>query len=186
MSDLRSRNFVFLLYPENAEHIQALEKLKSSCDAYAYILHDKDVDENGSLKKPHIHFVAMLASKQNIDRLCAALGIPSNYCDVIRGSVVGSLRYLIHRDDPDKYQYDVSDVLANFVGLKRFRDALSVRVDESDAVQRIMEFIYCSPSFLTVSDLTRFVLENGLWSVYRRSFPIFKEVLRETNFEKKE
>lgn len=46
----RARVHMLLLYPDCESHVKAIEKIKQSYD-YAMILHDKDCDENGEVKK---------------------------------------------------------------------------------------------------------------------------------------
>ena len=46
----RSRVHMLLLYPDNAQHAEALEKIPQLYD-YAMILHDKDIAEDGQTKK---------------------------------------------------------------------------------------------------------------------------------------
>ena len=47
-------------------HKEQLDEMISTTDirGYAWILHDKDTDEKGELKKPHYHFLIQLYSKQ--------------------------------------------------------------------------------------------------------------------------
>ena len=47
-------------------HLEQLNAIITSPDIknYAYILHDKDKQENGELKKPHYHFLVQFARTQ--------------------------------------------------------------------------------------------------------------------------
>lgn len=89
------------------------------CDIFAMILHDKDVLENGEIKTKHIHLVAIL--KNNRRRLSSTLDEISTCCLVNTLAVsidkmsdlVGSLQYLIHKHNPEKHQYDISDIITN-------------------------------------------------------------------------
>jgi hypothetical protein len=102
--------------------------LNGECDSYAYILHSLDVelDEGGmpvvredgslSLKTPHFHFVCVLNSVTRVStfikRVADATGlsplaITASKCS----SVESSVQYLIHKNDPEKHQYPVSDIV---------------------------------------------------------------------------
>lgn len=83
----------------------------------AYILHDKDIEENGEPKCPHIHFMFEAEeshSKQSWIDLLFEMFKP--FCGDNREAVTvtvtqyerGALRYLLHADNSDKAQYERS------------------------------------------------------------------------------
>lgn len=80
-------------------------------------LHDSDVDQNGELKKPHYHILFVFEGNKTFDQMVdmvSQLGV--NYVEKV-ASRMGYERYLCHLDNPDKYQYDISEVKC-FGGLK--------------------------------------------------------------------
>lgn len=77
---------------------------------YFYILHDKDKDSLGNYIKPHLHFV--IKGRHNLRVWADILQIPEHMIEITR-SVSGSVRYLIHKDNPEKYQYSADDVFTN-------------------------------------------------------------------------
>ena len=94
---------------------------------WAWILHDKDTynegDEHidpehkaGSPKKPHYHIVLQFDERVTIGKVAKAFSLPDNFIDKAKDvrRLSGMFLYLIHRRDPDKYQYKPSDVTANF------------------------------------------------------------------------
>lgn len=84
-------------------------------------LHDKDAQPDGTMKKPHWHVILIFGAKKSkaqIREITAQL----NTVDPMRVyRLSGAVRYLIHKDDPDKAQYDAADVEcyngANFLEL---------------------------------------------------------------------
>lgn len=73
-------------------------------------LHDKDVNADGELKKPHYHVVLAYAGNKSfdqIDELARALRAP---VPQRINSITGAVRYLTHMDNPEKYQYESSDI----------------------------------------------------------------------------
>lgn len=96
-----------------------LEKwLVGECETYAYIIHDKDIDENGVLKTKHCHIVAVLFKrkrlKQCIGELCEICNINANAISIEKASNIdASIQYLIHKGHLSKYQYDVKDIVSN-------------------------------------------------------------------------
>lgn len=117
--------------------INSLEKwLAENCIDYSYIVHDKDVDENGDLKNNHIHVVFTL--KKAKIRLSTTINNLSNtlICSPFAISLDKAdnyplcLQYLIHRNNPDKYQYDLKDVISNLP----FEELSMVLTETSDII----------------------------------------------------
>lgn len=87
------------------ERLDALQ-IKWACSP----LHHLDVDDNGRPKKPHWHIVICYSGKKSFeqvkDDIAELKGPIPQVCRDVRSSV----RYLIHRDHPHKYQYNRTDI----------------------------------------------------------------------------
>ncbi len=111
-SKKRTRNWTFILYPESAP-TDWRDKLASMGVAYAISpLHDKDINGDGSQKKPHYHIILVfdnVKSYKQVEEITKSLNatVPQE-CK----SLKGSLRYFTHKDNPEKYQYNDDDVVA--------------------------------------------------------------------------
>lgn len=100
--------------------IEDLENwLIANTKQYAFILHDKDILEDGSMKTPHIHVVCnMNTTKQRIatilNDLTKSLDISPLLVTIDKySSFNASIQYLIHKNNEEKYQYDVKDIKTN-------------------------------------------------------------------------
>ena len=96
----------YILYPESEKGI-----LQSICDycekndfSMSYILHDKDCDKDGVLKKAHWHIVTNIPNKT-----LRALGCTRKIQGV--QSEKGMKDYLIHANSPEKYPYSPDSVV---------------------------------------------------------------------------
>lgn len=112
-NDTRTRNWTVVVYPESAPdnwrqiiddwHIEWVESP----------VHDKDVNANGEVKKPHIHLLLMFSSVKSYEQvlsLCQELNCP------IPKQVHNSkalIRYMAHLDNPDKAQYNPDDIISH-------------------------------------------------------------------------
>lgn len=127
----KTRNWCTILYPESCAG-NWTEIVKSwKIQALASPVHDKDVTENGELKKPHIHLMMMFPgpkSASNVKELIAPLGAVG--LEPVQ-SVSGMARYLCHLDNPDKAQYDMK-----YVGAFGGAD-YSVCISPSDGMEEI-------------------------------------------------
>ena len=116
---LRSRQCMFVLYPESQETAIKYAQENFPC---AWALHDKDVhtekayqayiEKNGEppewrpgdLKKPHIHFVCSFPNARYFSGIARDLGVPVNTIRKVN-NLYKAYVYLWHMLDPDKYQY---------------------------------------------------------------------------------
>lgn len=173
------RNFCLLLYPEDATHNLALEKIKVNYD-YAYILHDKDVTEDGEIKKAHWHVVINVGKNARWNTAIAdELGITPNYVEKC-GKLDRALQYLVHYNEPDKYHYDLEEVHGNL----KTRLKIEINKDEKtegEKVVELLDYIDNHVGYLKIRDFSRYCASNGYWDVFRRSGAIFLKMIEEHN-----
>jgi len=110
MSEMKRRNFTFAVTKNIMEIIKQVEQ----CPEYAWIIHDKDVNkESGELIEKHVHAYIEFKNPRSFKSVAELLNVPENMvCKVIDKH--GILQYLIHKNQPEKYQYDFKDITANF------------------------------------------------------------------------
>lgn len=109
---MKKRNFAFVLYPETivSDWKDKIISLGAPC---VCILHDRDLSENGELKKPHYHFLISFKnarSEEAIRKFVVTLG-GNAYCEQVY-SKKAYARYLLHLDNPEKVQYSEDEVVA--------------------------------------------------------------------------
>lgn len=142
----RNTRWTSIVYPESASS-NFLDILKEFHVPFLLSpLHDKDVDGDGVIKKAHYHLVLYfdsLKSSSQAQVIFDAIGGVG--CQSVQ-SPVSYARYLIHADDPDKYQYSAEDVVA--YGL----DYMQCSLDEK------------SQKYLGISDVIAYVIENNIQS----------------------
>lgn len=108
--DDRTRNWTMVVYPESAPG-NWREILDSLHVPYLVSpLHDKDVNPDGEVKKAHWHVVLVFENKKSyhqIKEIADKLNAPiPQKVESLRGMV----RYLVHTDNPEKYQYSREDI----------------------------------------------------------------------------
>ena len=90
--------------------IKSLSNLKSYC----IITHDKDILPSGETKPPHFHAVLTFSNAKTIETISKTVGVENQYVNKIRTTTKSARLYLVHRNNPEKYQYDPSEVYADF------------------------------------------------------------------------
>lgn len=171
MADKKFRSFAGTLYPDSesydCEHL--LSVIRSKFIDWAYILHDKDTDENGVLKKPHIHWVGR-ATPRCLSVVAGFLGIPENNIEVCK-NFDNTVCYLIHLNDIDKYQYSPDDVesnLSNIGQLLRRRSEGQIVIDLASAKMHKSWY-----------DLVQYSVETDSYDVLRRNLGVIRLIWEE-------
>ena len=87
----------------------------SVVDEYAYILHDRDVKEDGTPKEPHYHFLFVLRRSRRLADIqsCMKKTLQGNVMLQSCHSVSGSYGYLTHENENSKVHYDESFIVSS-------------------------------------------------------------------------
>ena len=76
------------------------------------INHDKDINENGELCDAHTHIIIDYETPRKLTTIANLLQVETNFIELVKNKKK-MLRYLTHKDDVDKYQYQDNEVLTN-------------------------------------------------------------------------
>lgn len=136
-----TRNWKFVVWQESAPP-DFENRLSASFMKCCYILHDKDLNDDGSPKKPHYDGVIMLDGPQPYEKMMEIMkGIAGDGINTIQECIQtsGALKYICHLTNPEKYHYDPKDV-KSINGADYFNDML--RYEEPDQYDKeIIKFI---------------------------------------------
>lgn len=174
----QDKKWELILYPDSDSYdcSEVLARLVGVFDQWAYILHDSDVDAEGNPKKPHYHFYGKCSDKLTSSGIAYRVHVPESACRVV-SKWKAAVRYTVHADNPEKYQYNVSDICSNF--------PLAGFFTLSDDMQAVRIFAFISDTHCTsVTTLTGWAIQNGYYSGLRRGFAIFSQLLRENAVNK--
>ncbi len=111
--DERVRNWTFIVYPESAPEnwVEILDELHVPWVESP--LHDKDVDENGEISKAHWHIALFFNTKKSYEQILE-IAQSVNVKIVKRiDNAKGMIRYFLHLDNPEKYQYPKAEMKAH-------------------------------------------------------------------------
>lgn len=96
------------------EKVEEVLKEKECIKDYAFIIHDKDTNEKGELKDPHIHLAIRFNNSYDTKHVAQWFDIKENYISRVKGKWVDMLKYLTHQNAKEKYQYSEDQVVSNF------------------------------------------------------------------------
>lgn len=171
MADKKFRSFAGTLYPDSesydCEHL--LSVIRSKFIDWAYILHDKDTDENGVLKKPHIHWVCR-ATPRCLSVVSNFLGLPENDIEVVK-NFDNMVMYLIHLNDIDKFQYSPDDVETNLPNIGK----LLRRQSEGQIVKDLAS----AKMHKSWYDLVQYAVDADSYDILRRNLGVIRLIWEE-------
>lgn len=109
--EIKKRYWAFVAYPESMPD-DWLDILQLQGLAIAISpLHDKDKDPTGEVKKPHYHIIIVFNNATTYNNVLNLTKTINGTIPIHLESVRGMYRYLTHRDNPDKYQYDEKQII---------------------------------------------------------------------------
>lgn len=104
----------FFIVVYNEPTIEQL--LMCGVQEYALIKHDNDINDNGEIKKTHYHIFFKTRTRKTKRAIAKVFNINENQVELLiqfASNEVSCIRYLIHADDLDKYQYDIKNIKSN-------------------------------------------------------------------------
>lgn len=155
---LKKRNWAFVVYPESAP-TDWIEQLQQRGVVGAISpLHDKDLNATGEPKKAHWHVIVTYegpTAQSVVERLTERLNAPK---PIPLEQVRGYYRYLTHKDNPEKAQYDEKDIQT----LNGFdiRDFVEMTKSEVNAKIRIIQKMIRELDFLEYADLLDYLQDE--------------------------
>lgn len=172
----RTRNYATVVYPESAP--ENWESILASHFVQAFIspLHENDINPTGEPKKPHYHVIIMFDSTKTMEQAREVFSTINGVgCEVVK-SIRGYARYLCHLDNPDKAQYDPSQV--TMLCGADYMSTIGLAIDKYIALGEMQDFCdkYNVVSFYALAtyarshrpDWHRILCDNG--SVFMREY----------------
>lgn len=108
--NVKKRNWAFVLYPESAPQDWKEQLQLSGLAGAISPLHDKDTNPTGEPKKPHYHVIVVYSGPTSFNVVKGLTDKLNQPIPQPLEQVRGYYRYLTHKDNPEKYQYNEQDI----------------------------------------------------------------------------
>jgi hypothetical protein len=138
---VKGRDWTFIVYPESAPENWREIIDETHMRWVESPLHDKDSNEDGEVKKAHWHI--LLSSDGPITEKAVRQITDKLNCPAPRkvGSSKGLIRYMIHMDNPEKYQYPIDEIIGhNGADVASYFEL--TKTDKITAMKEIVSYIY--------------------------------------------
>lgn len=112
MKNVKKRAWALVCYPESlpSDWVDFLQS--TGLEVAISPLHDKDINPDNTPKKAHFHIIIVYQNPTTFKN------VKENICDYLNcpipqplESVKGYYRYLTHMDNPEKHQYNQSEII---------------------------------------------------------------------------
>lgn len=162
--NVKKRNWAFVLYPESApvDWRDLLQKTGLQCAVSP--LHDRDLNPDGEPKKAHFHVIICYSGptsfnvvKALTDSLCCP--IPQ-----VLEQVRGYYRYFTHKDNPEKFQYQESEI--STINGFSIMDFVELSKSEVLSIKRELQSLIRSADILEYSDLMDLLQDSDMIQQY--------------------
>lgn len=163
MAEQRGRNWWFVAYPESMRDDwrewltgQGLVWVESP-------LHDKDVNVDGEHKKAHYHLMFLFSGNKSLKQIQeisdGLSGLKLNVADNRVKEVRATVRYMVHADQPDKYQYGIENLVGHGIDLS---ELLTTTSDKKSALKEMTVYIRDN-NITDFGELATAAMENDIW-----------------------
>lgn len=145
----KSKYFCAILYPDSTtyDYDCVIKALANEHLTFAVSpIHDKDVEEDGSKKKAHYHLLLAYSSATTLNNIRGwfkVCGLPESDLHSVRvcASGIGYYRYLTHKDNPEKAQYNAKDIRVFNDSDELFKKFSKTSSEKIDDLVRIFQIV---------------------------------------------
>lgn len=153
-ADGRARNWACIVYPESAPENwrDVLDDLR--IDWVESPLHDMDTNPDGEVKKAHWHIVLIFDGKKSFEQVQVMIEPLNCTIPQICHSVKGAVRYMVHMDNPEKFQYSRAQIIAH--GAADVADLLRpTSATRHELLTEMLDFV-CEKNLVEYADLVEY------------------------------
>lgn len=160
--NVKKKYWAFVLYlesaPSNWKEILQLRGIPVCISPY----HDKDVNPDGTPKKPHYHIILCFPNTTTYNNVKSITDSLNQPIPISLDAVNGYYRYLTHKDNPEKYQYSPEDIetLNGF----SIDDFVELTYTQVKTICIYLHQLIIDNNILEYSDLLDYLLTNELYT----------------------
>lgn len=159
---MKKRYWAFVLYPESAPENWREILQQTGLSICVSPLHDKDINPTGEKKKAHYHIILCYSGPTTFKCVKSITDSLNQPIPIALEQVRGYFRYLTHKDNPEKYQYDEKEITTiNDFDIDNYND---LSVSQINAIKIELQKIIRDNDIYEYCDLLDFLLDNDLLS----------------------
>lgn len=157
----RTRNYATVVYPESAPENWKEYLSELHIPLFISPLHDKDINPDGEMKKPHYHVLFMFNSVKSWEQIKPIFEAIGGVGREVVNSARGYARYLCHLDNPEKAQYDTNNVIV--FGGADYATVIHLPTDDIKMLKEIYDYIRINQIYSLAQFLDICAVINDDW-----------------------
>lgn len=161
---IKKRNWAFVLYPESMPEDWQDVIVRSGIPCAVSPLHDSDTNPTGEAKKEHYHVILCYDGPTTYSNVAAFTASLNGTIPQPLESLKGYYRYLTHKDNPEKAQYDEADIIC-FNGFNP-RDFIELSKSEVLTLIKEIQTLIRGAEIYEYSDLLDTLLDSDMIDAY--------------------
>lgn len=170
-----NRYFCAILYEEDPNFEKYFKNISENYEEVTYIIHDKDTNEDGTPKKPHMHILFKVGNNaRHINSIAKEVGIAENYLQGCNKKSM--LMYLIHLKNEDKTQYDLEEVKGYLK--EELKRIINKQKPEEDRYNNLIENIL-NHKINNTTQMIQYGIKYGIIEDIRKSQYILCKIIDE-------
>lgn len=167
-----NRYFTCILYPDDKRFYYLLNYIKKNFFEVTYIYHDRDINENGEVKKLHIHIIFKVGDNaRSVFSVCEELQY--NIALIEGCSCDSMLLYLLHKNNPEKTQYNFDEVKGD---TSRLLYLLEKSKPQNDRYKEFVNDIF-NNHINNLSDLLQLAISTNKIDILLKSQYLFVQLI---------
>lgn len=184
--NVKKRNWAAVLYPESLPSNWRQTLIETGLQCVISPLHDRDVNPDGTPKKPHYHVILCYSGPTSYNVVLALVnGVLGQPRPQPLEQIRGYYRYLTHMDNPEKYQYSESDIEA--INGFNVRDYVPLTETEIDKILWDIQGFVEDNNITEYADLMEVLRVDGFrdwWSIARRNTVYLQNYIKSRKFRR--
>lgn len=174
---LCNRYFCGIFYPEDPNYNDYKKNIIDNFEEVLWIDHNRDIDEKGDTKKLHTHIVFKVGENaRHRTAISKIIGCPENMIEGCKQKP--SILYLIHKNNPEKTQYQPEEVQ----GQRELLEELLLKNEDADNKVSLIFIAIFTNKITTMTELVAYCLENKLITTLQKYQMLFYNILKENKY----
>lgn len=165
---VKKRNWAFILYLDSAPANWRDILQETGCQFAISPYHDKDLNPDGTLKKPHYHVIVCYDGPTSYNVILRITKLVNATIPQPLEQIRGYYRYFTHLDNPEKYQYSQDDI--STINGFNINNYIEMTYTEVSMIIKSLQDLIRSKNILEYCDLLDFLIDEDLrefWDVAR-------------------
>lgn len=177
----RSRNVRFILYPDNDNHVKALDKIRKGAYNYLAVFHDRGLENDDDSSKAHYHVMIRFSNARWHTSISEELGIEFNLIQRMDSFKWYSI-YCTHVDYEDKEYFSPDEFEGSKISMREFVENFERHKPKGDRIAVLRKWINNS-DVIFMDDLIEYASSVNKEDLILSNSYLFSRLIDDHNYK---